>query len=313
MPCTPVASSKEADLCEKCDKFLDFDNKLSVICILLEIFRRLNAISRAFYTPIATHAAFSVETIPTVRKVRPFTPFWRKLSVISILLGIFRRLNAISIAFDTPIATHAAFSVETIPTVRKVRTYTRSCRKRSVISLRWRHFDVYTLFLWHFTFRMLCMPVASSKEADLCEKCDKFLDFDDKLSVISLLLEIFRRLDAISRAVYTAHATRAVFRVETIPTVRKMRTYTRSCRKRSVISLRWRHFDVYTLFPSHFTRRMLRTPLLASKHAQLHAKYDHLLDFDDTLRVISLYWRYFDVYTLFPSHFTCRKLCTPVP
>ena len=74
----------------------------------------------------------------------------------------------------------------------------------------------------------------------------------------------------------------------------------------------WRYFNVKSLFPSHFTRRLLRTSLLASKHAQLHAKYDHLLDFDDTLSVISLCWRYFDVYTLFPFYFTRRVLCTPV-
>ena len=71
----PVASSNEADLREKCHNLLDFDYKLSGISLLLEISRRLNAISIAFYTPIATHAAFSVDTIPTVRKVRPFTRF----------------------------------------------------------------------------------------------------------------------------------------------------------------------------------------------------------------------------------------------
>ena len=90
----------------------------------------------------------------------------------------------------------------------------------------WRYFDVYTLFPSHFTFRKLCMPVASSKEADLCEKCDNLLYFDDKLSVLTLLLEIFRRLNAISIAFYTPNATHAAFSVESIPTVRKMRPFT---------------------------------------------------------------------------------------
>ena len=40
------------------------------------ICRRLNAISFAFYTPNAMHAAFSMETCPTERKLRPFTRFW---------------------------------------------------------------------------------------------------------------------------------------------------------------------------------------------------------------------------------------------
>ena len=108
----PVASSNEADLCEKCDNLLDFDDKLSVISLLLAIFRRLYAISIAVYTPNATYAVSSVETIPTVLKMRPFTPFRRKLSVISNLLQIFRRLNAISIALYTPNAMHASFIVE---------------------------------------------------------------------------------------------------------------------------------------------------------------------------------------------------------
>ena len=109
--------------------------KLCVISVLLEIYRRLNAISVAFYTPNAIHAIFSVETSPTVRKMRPCSRFWRKLCVMSFLLEIFRRLMAISIAFYTPNAMHASFSVETSPTVRKMRPYSRSCRKLCVISV----------------------------------------------------------------------------------------------------------------------------------------------------------------------------------
>ena len=140
----------------------------SVIFVLLEIFRRLNAISIAFYTPNAIHAVFSVDTSPTVRKVRPFTRFWRKLYVISILLAISLRFNAISIAFYTPNAIHAVFSVKTSPTVRKMRQFTR---------------------------------------------------FRRKLCVISVMLEIFRRLNAISIAFYTPNAMHAVSSVETSSTV----------------------------------------------------------------------------------------------
>ena len=53
-------------ICEKCDHLLDSDDKLSVISLLLEIFRRLNAISIAFYTPNAIHAVFGFETIRPV-------------------------------------------------------------------------------------------------------------------------------------------------------------------------------------------------------------------------------------------------------
>ena len=129
-----------------------FWRKLCVISSLLEIFRRLIAISIAFYTPNAMHAVFSADSSPTVRKMRPYTRFWWKLCVISVLLEIYRRLIAISIAFYTPNAMHASFSVETSPTMRKMRPCSRFWRK---------------------------------------------------LCVMSFLLEIFRRLNAISIAFYT--------------------------------------------------------------------------------------------------------------
>ena len=165
--------------------FTRLRRKLWIISILLAISLRFNAISIAFYTPNAIHAVCSVETSPTVRKMRPFTRLWRKLGVISLLLQIFRHLNSMSIAFYAPNAIHAVFSVETSPTVRKMRPYTRFWRK---------------------------------------------------LCVIFGLLEIFRRLNAISIAFHTPSAILAVFGVESSPTVRKMRPFTRFWRKQSGIS-----------------------------------------------------------------------------
>ena len=135
MLCTPVPSSKWNRPVRKMRPFARFWRKLSAISLVLEIFRRLNALSIAHYTPNAMHASFIIEWIRHLRKMRSCTRFWRKLCVISLLSEIFRRLNSIFNAFYTPIATHAVFSVETSPTVRKMRTYTRSCRKRSVNSL----------------------------------------------------------------------------------------------------------------------------------------------------------------------------------
>ena len=160
--------------------FTRFWRKLCVISVLLEIFRRLIAISIAFYTPNDMHADFSVESSLTVRKMRPFTRFWRKLWVISILLAISLRLNAISIAFYTPNDMHAIFIFETSPTVRKMRPYIR---------------------IWR------------------------------KVSVVSLLVQIFRRLNAISIAFHTPNDMHADFSVESSPTVRKMRPFTRFWRQ----------------------------------------------------------------------------------
>ena len=180
MQCTPVFGVERSRPVRKMRSFPRCWRKLSTISLALKIFRRLKAISIAHYKPNATHSVFSVETIPTVRKMRPFTPFWRKLCVVSILLEIFRRLNATSIAFYTPSAMHAVFGVESSPSVRKMRTFTRFWRK---------------------------------------------------LTVISFLLEMFRRLIAISIAFYTPNAMHARFIVETSPTVRNMRPCTQFWRK----------------------------------------------------------------------------------
>ena len=194
----PVASSNEADLREKCHNLLDFDYKLSVISLLLEIFRRLNAISIAFYTPIATHAAFSVDTIPTVRKVRPFTPFRRKLGVISILLEIFRRLYAISIAFYFPNAMYASCIVEWSRPARKMRQFTRLWRQTE------RYFaivgDISTFIRYfHFSLHAECdvcqlhprMKQTCAKNATICSILKKTVRYIRPLGDILTLKRYF--------------------------------------------------------------------------------------------------------------------------
>ena len=65
------------------------------------------------------HASFIVETGPTARKMQPFALFWRKLSALSLQVAIFRRLNAIFIAFYMQNVVHEVFSVETSTAARK--------------------------------------------------------------------------------------------------------------------------------------------------------------------------------------------------
>jgi hypothetical protein len=45
------------------------------------------------------------------------------LTVISLLLEIFHRLNAVFTAFDTPNSTHASFSFETRPADRETQPF----------------------------------------------------------------------------------------------------------------------------------------------------------------------------------------------
>ena len=175
----PVYSVETSPTVRKMRPFTRFWWKLCVISILLEIFLHSNAISIAFYTPNALHASFIVETIIPVQKMRPFTWFWRKLCVTSILMEIFRRLNATSIAFYTPNAMYAAFSVLASPTVRKMRPYTRFWRKLSVISLL---LEIFRRLI--ATSIAFYTPVSSSKQSDLCEKCDHLLDFDENWALL---------------------------------------------------------------------------------------------------------------------------------
>ena len=214
-----------------------FWRKLSVLSILLEIFRRLNATSIAFCTSNAMLSVFGVESSPTVRKMRPFTRFWRKLSVISLLLEIFRHLIAISIALYTPNATYAVFSVERIPTVRKMRSCTRFWKKLCVISLLLEIFRrLYCIFNAFYT-PIAARAVFSVGTSPTVRKLRPFTPFRRKLRVVSNLLEIFRRLNATSIAFYTSNAMLAVFGVERSRPVRKMRPFTRFWRELRAISL----------------------------------------------------------------------------
>ena len=179
--------------------------KLSVISLLLETFRSLNAISIAFHTPNDTHAVFSVETCATVRKMRTFTRFWRKVCFISLLLEIFRRLNAASIAFNTPNAMHAVFSVETKPTVRKMRPYNRFWRNVCVIPLLLEIFRrLNATSIAFYTPNTMHASIIVETVIPM-RKMRPITRFWWKLSVISLLLEIYRRLNAISIEFYTPH------------------------------------------------------------------------------------------------------------
>ena len=108
---------------------------LSVISLLLEEFRRLNAIFIAFYTPNVVQDIFYFESGAAERKSYTFPRFWRKLSVISLLLAEFRRLNVFFIVLYAPNVVLAIFNVETRAAARKPQSFPRFWRKLSVISL----------------------------------------------------------------------------------------------------------------------------------------------------------------------------------
>ena len=103
----------------KSQPFTRFWRKLSVISLLLEEFRRLNVFFIALYTPNVILAIFNFETRAAARKSQSFPRFWRKLSVIFLLLEEFLRLNATLIAFYTRNVVHAVFSAARDTAARK--------------------------------------------------------------------------------------------------------------------------------------------------------------------------------------------------
>ena len=186
-----------------------------------------------------------VETSPTVRKMRPFTGFWRKLCVRSQLLEIFRHLNAISISFHAPNTMYANFIVERSRCVRKIRPFPRSWRKLRVISLLLEIFRRLIAISTAFYMSNATHAIFSVERSPTMRKMRPFTRFWRKLCVISLLSEIFRRLNAISIVFYTPNASHVVFRRRNKPNCAKNATnlldfdencaLNRSC---------WRYFDV---------------------------------------------------------------------
>jgi hypothetical protein len=99
----------------------NFDEN-SVISFLIEMFRRLNALSTPLYTPNVAQANFSVETTPANHKTQSFVAF-EENSVISFLVEMFLRLNALSTPYYTPNLVQDNFSVGTTPANRKTQSF----------------------------------------------------------------------------------------------------------------------------------------------------------------------------------------------
>jgi hypothetical protein len=69
------------------------------------------------------HAVVSFETSPTTRKSPQFVDFDEKKTVISFAMEIFGRLNVQITAFDAQNIVHDLLSLETSPTIRKMRPF----------------------------------------------------------------------------------------------------------------------------------------------------------------------------------------------
>jgi hypothetical protein len=212
--CTPVSASKQAQQLAKLN--LSSISTKTVISFLIEIFRCFDALSTPSYAANAVHADFIVETSPATRKTQfsldldencYFVPDWDitafKRSFYSILrtersVGRFQRRNKPCDSQNTIF----------LPFRRKLlfRSWLRYC-------------GVLTLFPLHFMRRTQSTPISASKQA--LQPAELNLSSISMKTVISFLIEIFRRLNALSTPFYAANAVHADFIVETSSATRK--------------------------------------------------------------------------------------------
>ena len=88
-----ICSAETSTAARNSQPFPRYGQKLIVISVLFEIFRRLNLHFIPFQTQNVVHTICSAETSPAPRNSPTFTRFLRKLVVISVLYEILRRLN----------------------------------------------------------------------------------------------------------------------------------------------------------------------------------------------------------------------------
>jgi hypothetical protein len=186
----------------------------------MEIFRRLYAPSTPFYTPNAAHAKISVETIPANPKTQSFR-FRRKLCYFVPNGNISAFLRSF----------HSILHGER--SARQNQPRNKPCKSQNAIfqistktllfRSKWKYFGVYTLIPLHSTRRTLRRPKSASKQSLQIPK--RNLSSFDEISVISFLIQIFRRLYAHSTPFYTPNVAHADFSVDRIPAGRKTQSF----------------------------------------------------------------------------------------
>jgi hypothetical protein len=149
----PISASKESLQIAKRNLW-NFDEN-SVISFLIEIFRRLNALSTPFYTPNVAHANFRVETVPGNPKTQSFR-FRRKLcyfppdwDISAFMRYFFSILHAERSAGQNQSRNNPWKSQNAIFEISTKTLLFRSCL---------RYFGVYTPILLHSTRRTQRTP-----------------------------------------------------------------------------------------------------------------------------------------------------------
>ena len=196
--------------------FNRFYRKLIVISVLYEIFR----CSNVHFTPVQTqnvvHTICSAETSTAARNSQPFPRYGQKLIVISVLFEIFRRLNLHFIPFQTQNVVHTICSAEKRPAHRNQPTFTRFLRKLIVISVLYEILRRLNVHFTPFQTQNVVHTICSAETSTAARNSQPFgYGYGRKFIVISVSLEIFRRLNAHLTPFYTQIAVDAVSNLET--------------------------------------------------------------------------------------------------
>jgi hypothetical protein len=216
--CTPISLLKQAQQLAK--RNLSLISTKTVISLLTEIFRRLDALSTPFYAPNAVQADFIVETIPATRKTQFFFDFVENCYFLPDWdISAFKR------------SIHSILCVES--SARRFQRRNKSSNSQNSIFPRFhpkllfrswlRYFGVFSLFPLLSTLRTQCRPISLLKQAQKLAK--RNLSPISTKTVISFLTEIFRRLNAQSAPFYASNAVHADFSVETSPATRKTQSF----------------------------------------------------------------------------------------
>jgi hypothetical protein len=211
--------------------------KNSVISFLIQISRRLNALSTPFYTPNVAQTNFSVETIPANRKMGTFK-FLRKL-------GYFipdSDISAFKRSFHSILhAERSANQFQCRNDPCKSQNGNFQISKKTLLFLsQLRYLGVKTLFPLYSTRRTYSMSISVSKQ--FLQIANGNLSNFDETSVISFLIEMFRRLNALSTPFYTPNVVHVDFSIETSAANRKTQSF--KFRRKLLFRSGLRHFGV---------------------------------------------------------------------
>ncbi|XP_043604300.1 uncharacterized protein LOC122577212 [Bombus pyrosoma] len=217
--------------------FFRFTGILTVTSLIAEIFRRLSASFAPFYTPNVVHALFDVEIIQTARKLQSFFRFSGNLTVIPLIIDIFRRLLAHAIPFYPPNVVRVVSNVEIIQTARKLQPFLRFSGNSTGTSLIMEIFRCLSADFVPFYTANVVHALFDVEIIQTARKLQYFFRFTGNLTVISLIIEIFRRLSAPFVPFYTPNALHALFDVEIIQTDRKLQYFFRFSGNLTVTSL----------------------------------------------------------------------------